>query len=228
MTSKPKVNLTKVASNADVLEALLEVLNKQLDGYVPKEDVEREFRKRIDPRNKVDSTSLQNSLQNVLISAEGLPILSPTNEQGLPDDSMHHTSEYLDHSAQILQTKLIERMQLLSQDSSGKTVERDWYKITLRGLEELNAIKLNRNIKQFKASNESSDFIIAVLTFALVAIGIIQIMGIIKPKVVAMSGYTISTLFALLTIFSIIGLWIFFKYVIFGVIVRRLQGRDEG
>lgn len=83
--------------------ALLEVLNKQPDRYVPKEDVEREFRKRIDPRNKVDSTSLQNSLRNALIAAEGLPILSPTNEQGLPDDFMPHTSEYLGHSAQILQ-----------------------------------------------------------------------------------------------------------------------------
>ena len=220
------MNLAKVASNADVLEALLEILNEQLDRYVPKGDVEREFRKRIDPGNKVDSTSLQNSLQNALVAAEGLPILSPTNEQGLPDDLMPHTPEYLAHSAQILQTKLIERMRLPSQDSSGKTVEQDSYKITLRGLEELNAIKLNKNIKQFKASNESSDFVIAVLTFALVAIGIIQIMSIINPKGVAASGYTISTLFALLGILGIIGMWIFVKYVVFGVIVRRIHGRE--
>lgn len=131
MTTKPKANLAKVASNADVLEVLLEILNEQLDSYMPKEDVERKFRKRIDPRNKVDSTSLQNSLQNALISAEGLPNLTPRNELDILGNLEVNRHEGLARSAQILQTKLIEGMHLPSQDSSGKTVEQDSYKITL-------------------------------------------------------------------------------------------------
>ena len=112
-SNKPKVNLAKVASNAAVLEILLEVLNEQLDRYVPKEDIKREFKKRIDPRNRIDPTSLHNSLENALRTAEGLPILLP-NGFDLSEDWEHRRREDLAHSAQILQTKLIERMRLPS------------------------------------------------------------------------------------------------------------------
>lgn len=220
---KPKVNLAKVANNMDILEALLEILNEQLDKYVPKKEIEGKFKKKLDPRNKVDPTSLHNSLENILISAEGMPLLPPTNKQGLSDDYAPHTAEYLSDTAQILQTKLIQKTRLPIQEDNGNQTEQDCYKITVRGLEELDAIKLNKNIKQFKDSSESSNFIVAVLTFVLVAIGIIQILAIINPKGVATSDYTTITLFSILGIFVAIGIWIFVKYVVFGVFVRAFS-----
>ena len=222
--SRLKVNMAKVAGNTAVLEALLEVLNEQLDRYVPKGDIEREFKEKIDPRNKIDPTFLHGSLENALGAAEGLPILSP-NGLDLAEGWERRRHEDLANSAQILQTKLIERMRLPIKNSNGETVEQDCYKITLRGLEELNAIKLHKAINRFRESNESSDFIIAVLTFVLAAVGIVQVMDIINPKGVAASGYTVGVLFGLVGIFGIIGIGIFVKYVILGVFFRMFSRR---
>lgn len=62
------------------------------------------------------------------------------------------------------------------------------YSLAIRGYEALTTIKLNDNIEQFRKSSDDTNFILALLTFMLVAIGILQALGILFPTPIITNG----------------------------------------
>lgn len=163
------------------LETLLEILNEQPDRYIPLSEIKSKFKLRYN--EEIDQVALENSLTNLSLSIEGLPELPPTNKRGLPDNLTPHNAEHLANIAQIRQTKLIDRMRLKLKEND-RLVEQDCYMITIKGLEMLNQLRLNRNIVKFNESNDRVSYAIALLTILLVTLYVIQILyqAISVPK----------------------------------------------
>ena len=163
MAKSQTIKLQKLES-LEKLEVLLEILNEQSDRYVPYDEIEREFMKRLNSRKKFSEVDLRNKLVNILFYSEGLPELPPANAKGIPEQNVPHTASYLADIAQIRQTKLIERMRLpLKEDS--KTKEQDCYMITIRGIEVLNHLRNSRHSKGLLESSRRLE----ILTFVLIA-----------------------------------------------------------
>jgi hypothetical protein len=167
--AKSKIQTIKPPRKPPRLESLeklwilLESLNEQPDRYVPYDEIEKEFMKRLNHKKKFDEVDLRNKLVNVLSYAEGLrDDLPPANEKGLPDQYVPHTTSFFADIAQIRQTKLIDRMRLpLKED--GKTREQDCYMITIRGIEVLNHLRNSRHSEGLLASSKRLE----ILTLAL-------------------------------------------------------------
>ncbi len=62
------------------------------------------------------------------------------------------------------------------------------YSLTIRGYEALTTIKLNDNIERFRKSSDDTNFVLALLTFMLVGIGILQALNILFPAPIITSG----------------------------------------
>lgn len=82
--------------------------------------------------------------------------------------------------AQIRQTKWVE-LQFTNDQVSG-------YAITPRGIEVLNQGKLNKNIELFKESSDKSNARVAVLTFLLAGVGVLQVLNILFPTPILTNG----------------------------------------
>ena len=155
-----KTGLPKLDST-EKLEALLNLLNKESNRYMSVTEIEGRL------GNKFDGL--------VLLYAEGLnDKLGPSNPFGA------HSTEYLADVAQIWQTKLIDRMDLIV---NGKT--ENCYMIKVKGIEVLNQLQLNKNIIDFNESSYKTTIAIALLTVFLVVLGVLQIMILLiqhKPQ----------------------------------------------
>jgi hypothetical protein len=147
----------------DKLDVLLEILNERSDRYVPYDEIEKEFMKRVKAKKKFDVVGLRDKLVNVLSYAEGLrDDLPPANENGLPDQYVQHTASYLADIAQIRYTKLIDRTKLPLK-VEGKTKEQDCYMITIRGIEVLNQLRNSIHSKELLISSKRLEILTIIL-----------------------------------------------------------------
>ncbi len=129
----------------DALKSLLEILNEQVDRYVPYEEIEKLYNKRLISKEK-DNVARSNHLKNALLYAQGINVLAPPNKKGVPDVRAPHTASYLADVAQIMQTRLIERF-------DNPTTHEQGYKITISGMELLNQLKFGDSIEKIKGSS---------------------------------------------------------------------------
>lgn len=145
------------------LKILLEILNEQSDRYVPYDEIEKEFMKRVNSKKRFDVVDLRNKLVNVLSYAEGLrDDLPPANDKGLPDQYVPHTASYLADIAQIRYTKLIDRIRLPLK-VEGKTKEQDCYMVTIRGIEVLNQLRNSSHSKELLISSKRLEILTIIL-----------------------------------------------------------------
>ncbi len=127
-------------------KTLLEILSGQPDTYVSKNKIKQEFQARLNHDGNLDNVALDNSLTNAINDAWGLNELSPTDRiSSSPNHNAPQTAEYIGAIAQVRQIKLIDKQ-------SGS----DSYRITIRGTEFLNQIRLSE-------SSQSLEWLTSVL-----------------------------------------------------------------
>jgi hypothetical protein len=158
MTKPQSIEPPKLES-LEKLEVLLEILNEQSDKYVPYNEIEKEFMKRVNSKKKFNEVDLRNKLVNILNYAAGylrddVPL---SNETG---SGLSYVA-YLADITQIRNAKLV--IWWRCSKKGGKTRDQDCYMITLRGVEVLNHLRNSRHSKDLLISSKRLEILTIIL-----------------------------------------------------------------
>ena len=156
------------------LEVLLEILNERSDRYVPYDEIEKEFMKRVNSKKEFTEEDLKNKLKNVLSYAAG----SLRDDVPLSNESGSGLSyvAYLADITQIRNAKLVIWLRCLKE--GGKTRDQDCYMITIRGIEVLNHLRNSGHSKGLLESSRRLEIlarVTGILTIFLIVMAILSI-----------------------------------------------------